>query len=48
MDLQTIDDVDKLKALGFDEIAKLEQAQANLRAINIRLQQIAVESEEEE
>ena len=39
-DLTKIDDVKELKALAFDQIGLLEQAQANLRAIQTRIQQV--------
>jgi len=40
MDLTTISDIDKLKSLAFDQIQAIEQAQANLRAIQTRIQQV--------
>jgi hypothetical protein len=39
-DLTKIDDVKELKALAFDQIGLLEQTQANLRAIQTRIQQV--------
>lgn len=37
MELSTITDLDKLKSLAYDEIAKKEQAENNLRLINQRI-----------
>ena len=48
MDLKKVTDVEKLKALAYDELVKQEQCATNLRAINARIlelqeQQIPVE-----
>ena len=40
MDLTTITDIDKLKALAYDQIQLLNQAQQNLQMINARIQQL--------
>jgi hypothetical protein len=37
MELSTITDLDKLKSLAYDEIAKKEQAENNLRLVNQRI-----------
>lgn len=44
MDISQIKDKKELKSLGYDQMAIIEQAQANLRAIN---QQLAVVEQEE-
>jgi len=40
IDLQTITDVKELKALAYDQVAVLERTQANLRAIQARIEQV--------
>lgn len=40
INLETITDVNQLKALAYDELQKVEVAQQNLRAINGRLAQL--------
>lgn len=40
MDITTITDIKELKALAFDEIAKLEQAQNNLRLLQGRITEL--------
>ncbi len=41
MDISTETDVTKLKALAFDQIALLEQAQANIQALNARIGELS-------
>lgn len=40
MDITTITDIKELKSLAFDEIAKLEQAQNNLRLLQGRIAEL--------
>lgn len=40
MDISTITDVTKLKAMAYDELARLEQAQTNIRNLNVRIAEV--------
>lgn len=40
MDISKITDINELKAMAYDQIVMLEQAQANLKAINERIEQV--------
>lgn len=44
VELSTITDVKELKALAFDQIQLLEQAQQNIRNIQARIQQLQQEA----
>ena len=40
IDLTTIDNLDRLKSMAYDQMAQLEGIQQNLRAINQRIAQL--------
>ena len=44
MDIADIDDIKELKAMGYDQVAIIQQAQNNLRVIEERIQQLQVQS----
>ena len=48
MDLSKVTDVEKLKALAYDQLVAKEFAEANLRALNTRIAEIKEESERQE
>lgn len=48
MDISTISDMNELKAMAYDQIVVLEQAQANLKAINERIGQVERDSDKAE
>jgi hypothetical protein len=41
MDLVEITDIKELKAMAYDQMAVMEQCQANLQAINERIRQVS-------
>jgi myo-inositol catabolism protein IolC len=45
MDISKETNVEKLKALAYDQLAQLEAVQANLRALNERIAQLSKEAE---
>ena len=47
MDINKVADVKELKALAFDQIAILEQAQANIQALNGRIAELQAQEQEE-
>lgn len=40
MDISKVTDVKELKSMAYDQLAMIEQGQANLRAINTRITEI--------
>ena len=40
-----MDEITKLKAAAYDQLANIEQAQANIRAINQRIQELTMEAQ---
>lgn len=44
VDITTITDITVLKAMAYDQISALEQAQQNIRVINERINQVSIAS----
>ena len=42
MDISTITDMQQLKSLAYEQVVALETAQANLRALQARMQQVQI------
>lgn len=47
MDISKNTDIKELKAMAFDQIAALETAQSNLRALNNRIAELSKEAPDE-
>jgi hypothetical protein len=47
MDISKITDIKELKALAYDELAKQQQAEVNLRALSQRIAELSEEEAKE-
>jgi hypothetical protein len=47
MDISQIDNIQELKSMAYDQIITIETAQANLKTIQTRIQQIYIETKED-